>query len=465
MRIINTFCLACLLLFSQCAEESEPYMTESIQFAFKATGAADDGRTANELPAGSSLVISVTKSTGEQVLDHQKIELLKIGDDFISLPIELAPGQYKLTDFLVVNDLSEVLFATPKTGSPLATAVSHSLPFTFAVQKNGIKNIIMDVIDATINSAADFGYTSFHVNIVRPFKIATFIEKDGGLRYASSIVYLLNGNDTLRTYSLAVKINTLKFYGDPSATYTLVVIKDGYSRYTTPFVYESVAAEGIALKIVLSKAFTMTAVSSDASGLDRSFEINLSSPGANISVDWGDGTSTDYNITGEFIPVRHVYPASRKYFVSITGDINEITYFNSFYGFGMIDKINFMHLTKLSEIRIGATRGPRVIDLSFNSRIERVLIYEIPQLQDIKLPNNNKITDLTIQVNPAFPNLIPVNVLNSVIHSIFTSTFQHQQSGHLVLDISADELSPQAIFELLALKNDFDWSVTPDPSE
>lgn len=53
--------------------------------------------------------------------------MLNIGGAIISKLIELIPGSYKLTDFMLVDASDEVLFATPRKGSPMAMYVKNSL--------------------------------------------------------------------------------------------------------------------------------------------------------------------------------------------------------------------------------------------------------------------------------------------------------------------------------------------------
>jgi hypothetical protein len=464
MKTLIMLTIATLLFIAQsCTEENDVTPnTEKVNFAFSLPDQEDNGgkkTSSTDLPAGTSLVLSIVTSTGQSVIDHQKIELLKIGDEFISQPIDLPPGHYKLTDFFLVNESSEVLFATPRSGSPLASAVAHPLPYGFFVQKNAIRNVTMEVINAALHSPADFGYVAFGVNVVNPLMLTVFIEKSGGLAFSSATAYIMKDRVTLRTYSLKAQINRIAFREDPAATYTLVVIRDGYSRFALNFNYNDLSEElgNAPLKVILKPAFTMVAYGGG-------YRITMiSNSESSIKVDWGDGASTDYAITaGADSDLTHMYSVPGTYFVSVTGDIDKLVDFHCYYNEAIIRRINFEHLPELSGIGYGVIwDGPTVIDLSHNTKLAVIRIGGINQMKVLTLPSQNQIGYLTINK----PNSLPISSINAAIHVVYLSVLQDGRSGYMVIDVKPNLVTDQALMEVQRLRNEFGWDITLDPTD
>jgi hypothetical protein len=449
-----------LAILQGCTEELDLGKPEKIQFVFNVGSQTADGGKTNstfQLPTGSALMISVVDQHGSSVLDHHRIELLKLGDDYISHPIDLAPGQYKLIDFFVVDESSEILFAVPHGGAPFATLVSHPLPYSFSVQKNGIKNIAMEVVSVSHYLPEDFGYVSFGVGTVNPIQLAVFTKKNNGLALSSASVYILAGQDTVESYSIGAKISFIPFKQDITQEFTLVVVKDGFARFSRRFVYEDLMLELDArpLEVILPPAFTMVAF-----GGDFNIQVGTSGPG-NIHVDWGDGTSNSYAVDGPFNELGHVYHPEGTYYVSITGSLEKVTSFSSFYDQGMIDRINFESLPSLTEIRFGLTRGARVVDLSHNTKLETVVIVGIRSLEILKIPADNQITSIIVEEQP----LLPMSAFDDIIHSVYQSVVRHRKSGYMGLDVTINQLSSRSVAELTWLKDAFGWEIAPDPGE
>ena len=245
-KIISRFTAlvaVCVLLYG-CSEESENLKKEKVQFGFNvASLSSSSGRALTEIPSGSILKISLTTPSGSPVLTNYAIELLSFGDDVISEPIQLAIGQYRITDFMIVNG-STVLYATPKNGSPLAGAVSHSLPYGFVVSKDQVKNVAMDVIDATQHTPQAFGYASFGVNVVNPLPIAVFRPQNTGtiLTDATLTVYDID-NNVVQSVNLGAKTNYVPFTGDKDTEYRIAITKPGYIQYATVTTYAALMAE------------------------------------------------------------------------------------------------------------------------------------------------------------------------------------------------------------------------------
>src|SRR5690349_13933864 len=114
----------CLILasafFQRCQENEGSAATGKVQFAFQSTASnVPGGRAPSELPDGSVLFISYVFTNGVPANYLKEVILLKFGDEFISEPIPVSEGEYKITDFIITNANHEVLFATPRENSAL----------------------------------------------------------------------------------------------------------------------------------------------------------------------------------------------------------------------------------------------------------------------------------------------------------------------------------------------------------
>jgi hypothetical protein len=268
------------------------------------------------------------------------------------------------------------------------------------------------------------------------------------------------------TYYLDPKLNKLPFDLDPAVAYTLVIIKGGYSRYTSEFIFDQIGNHP--WKIFLAPAFTINAIAN--SDLDNQFEFSLNTvPGSTLTVDWGDGTSESFTFTTvSSHNFTKLYAAAGEYFVTVTGDIDQITDFYSFYGHGMMNGINFEQLTGLVEVRLGLTTGPSVIDLSHNLNIQDVRLPGVPELTDLILPVDHQIHFIDI----SGPNSLTSAKVDYVINSVYANAVSHSiTNGNISVAGSWWEAPEEPLFigppsaaaleQLVKLRDIYLWGVAP----
>jgi len=158
--------------------EEETIQEGKVQFSFATADIGDSiGRTqVSDIPSGASLRITISRNNGEAVFTSKKIDLVKVGDAFVTTPLTLQKGQYTIDDFMIVSAGDSLLFATPKRESPLAQWVKNPLSVSFKVGGNTIDVIQGEVVSALRRAAKDFGYTSFGVRVasVPDFSVAAF---------------------------------------------------------------------------------------------------------------------------------------------------------------------------------------------------------------------------------------------------------------------------------------------------
>jgi hypothetical protein len=98
---------------------------------------------------------------------------LAFGSGYVSQDLELAAGNYDLTEFYVQDQEKKLIYSTPREGSGLAKFVNDPLDIAFSVDKDASTIVypqVLAVDDAT--NPGDFGYSSFAFDVV---KVTAFV--------------------------------------------------------------------------------------------------------------------------------------------------------------------------------------------------------------------------------------------------------------------------------------------------
>jgi hypothetical protein len=470
-RLIWLVIPAFLLL--SCSEDDGTLQKESVQFTFDLKQLADEGgrvRSANEIPSGARLLVSIKTNTDVPVLTYEEVELLRLGDAVISRPIELAPGSYKLTDFMLVDASDEILFATPRKNSAMAKYVGNPLDVSFKAAASSVKNIPMEVMDVSTSTPADFGYASFSINVVHPLQLGVFVAGTNGVSLTSATAYIIKDNIVLQQFDLGARINYLSFKQDPAAAYKLKIVKKGHGTIYQDFVYEDVIEDlnGSPWTLTMTPAFTMLAYIDIENAATNEFSFGANASSGNLSINWGDGTIEDVSMSeyGAFI---HAYPSSGNYLITITGDLNKIQDFYSYYGLAMIDEIDPYQLTGLQDFRLGLTRSPRSIDLSRSLQLRDIDVTSALQLQKLTIPNSPFLTGINVdgknQMTAATINdlvaALHSNIVSNNIHGGFFSLRQsfYDDEGR---ELMIGPPSAASLTLLAQMRDEYGWEIFPE---
>jgi hypothetical protein len=419
------------------------------------------GETVAEFPPGASMMISMESADGNRLLDQQELKLREDGDGYISIPVKLFAGDYVVTDFMVVDKDGEVIYATPLQGSEIAAFSNATLPYKFKAESDPLK-IEIPVLDASRNPASKFGYDTFKRK-ASAFKVEVLIPTVGK---TTGEAFILQGLDTLETFPLAAATNTLVFNGNLEETYTLVVIKDAYSR----FVYESTLKRLVQqfknkpLRAELEPALTFVAVPIQ----DQNYfgmQFDTFGGGHMFTVDFGDGTPPQQWESGITVLVDHYYSQPGRYFVSITGDLSTALLVGNSHGVGDIKRLSVDHLTNLYEFRMEYTPGPAVIDFNNNKQLKEIRIYGT-DVTDVDIPNDGMIYLFDFGGNLS---LLPES-LNEIVDDLHTQVVNNPRSGDFWFSTFENNEEPmvqpsaEAIEKLRILKNTYNWFINPDPN-
>jgi hypothetical protein len=386
-------------------------------------------------------LLSVQKSNGESELDHERVELLKLGDGYVSGPVALTPGTYSVTDFMIVLGDS-VLYLTPQAGSPMAGQVANPLPYSFSVSADALLTLDAEVVRVAGASPSDFGYTAFNIDIDDAhgpsIQLAAFAADDDGLRLTEADAYILNGLDTLDHIALEPKTNTWPFTLDTAATYTLVVARHGSMRYSRPFSYTGIKEEldGKPIRVTLTPAVTFVIPNTNFFYADLFCGPDEELLGR-MYVDFGDNTGLhNWLIGGKFYPggVSYNYAQVGTYFSSINGDLD------MFLDFGVRTDLAEADLTALHHTR----------SLSFDNK---------PSLRYIRVSRTSPVTGLWVNNDPS---LSPA-ALSIVIDDLYASAVYNNTQGGTFNYTDDATPSAAALVQLRALRDQYGWNISPNP--
>jgi hypothetical protein len=464
---IGNLLLPTIFLFS-CAED-EKLDSRTLQLTFSFTTEENNGSrtTPVDLPGSTSILISLETNSGAVVLEQLQMSLRKEGETYVSEPLDLPVGNYKVTDFLIVDDGLDVLYATPRKGSPLSAEIAQSLPYSFISAKQGVSDIRIQVLDARMKPARNFGYSSFIKN-KNSVKLQVFIPMGNKLQPTTAEALIMKGLDTLKMYPLSAKMNTITFDGDPGETYTLVVVKDSYSRFARDFTIKDLVKKLklSPLKVVLDPALTVVAIPSPAQNY-FSMQLDIWGPGEfDMNVDWGDGTKGIWR-SGITTLFEHYYQEPGKYFISITGHRIDSTYMvgDLWPGDAEIERLGMDHLKQLVEFRMEWADGPKVIDLSHSTEWLGEIRINNAAVEDLRIPDNARLYIVELAGNKNLTSASLNEIINDLHHQVVTSP-PHGGDFYFYADdynTPVSEPSPEAWEKLRELKHTYGWLVIPDP--
>lgn len=213
--ILSPFLFALIIFFTACNEEPIETSKNNVQFSI-IQKSISNGRQLEETP--SSVILSIENQANEKVIENEKYNLTKINENYLIDPILLELGDYKLTKFLVLNDAEEVIYATPLSGSNLASFVNSPLPLDFDIIADSATNVGVEVIYTGSIDPEDLGYASLSFNIIPTsdilFSVFGYNEMNNNFSFLSGELTVSGDQDSLLTVAYGDSINVVKIRND-----------------------------------------------------------------------------------------------------------------------------------------------------------------------------------------------------------------------------------------------------------
>jgi uncharacterized repeat protein (TIGR02543 family) len=270
----RVLCIALMSLLVACggAESTKTAAAPAgVTFSF-GKGALVSARTAKAAravlattvdPAAKYVLISATTATGVTVLSNFKADIYALNDGYLTAPIPLTPGAYKVTSFLVLDSSDRILYLVPTqtASADVKALVTTLLPMSFEVSSTQASSVALQVL-APDSDPADFGYQSVSFT---PVSYVSFL---------STVKVQVNG--VWQATDASLKVNDVS-YTHPAATsklrvaqkdsYVLIVSKDGFvSQSITLTAAELANYQASALEIKLVPVPTYVTVTFDSNG-------------------------------------------------------------------------------------------------------------------------------------------------------------------------------------------------------
>lgn len=456
--------LSLIMIGQSCQDDREPFQPK---LAIGFTALSSDHESITNLPSGSKLVLNIQSQSGEPVMEYQEVAFQLLNNEFVIDPLDLTFGKYTVTDFILVDENDDIIYAAPKDSGALRNTVDNPLQFSFTVAPAIMHNIHFQLLEVRGHKPADFGYASFKKPVKSNRKLSVVVSLEGSGRATAAKASIILGGDTLKQYNLAPKMNQIALPPGLTKNHRLVITKSGYAPVRFTLEDLLVSYRNKALKVVLAPAFTLVAYLEDI--YFNPFEFYLEGPdGTAITVDWGDGKTEEYNFDGDESSFSHHYSESGMHPIVITGDIEKIIFFKCFYDQRITD-INFQHLTGLVEIRFGLTSSPGVVDLRDNSKLQFVMLPALNNMEALYLPKEHKIEYLSLDgdglstaavdavINNLYENACSQNIMNGWM-GLPAALYQPEEDESLIGPPSAE-----AIAKLRVLKENYGWAIYPDP--
>jgi hypothetical protein len=257
---LTAILLISFFIFSCKEKKNENIKPGQVEFAFSAKALKSSLKSENSdtITGLTWVVYTIEDASGNVIKNSEKIELYNMNGDYISKPISLVKGSYKLTRFMLLSWDNKILYASPVKGSPKAYLVQTPLPILFNVQNDEVTKLSPEVLSSIGCSPEDFGYATFGFEVANTFDflIGVFVYNDLVKNYelTSATITITSGtasiipgvqlnakqNDPLGLVSAYDSIGVTNKITLPSNynNYTLVISKVGYKTFSQTYTKE-----------------------------------------------------------------------------------------------------------------------------------------------------------------------------------------------------------------------------------
>ena len=208
------------------------------------------------------LLVSIVNSEGGFVMQDEIIPLYEFGNSYMTGKIEMKPGKYSLTKFLVINDNNKVIFAAPLEGSPRAHLVTKPLPLAFAIHPNEVSRIIPEVLPIGNSQPSDFGYVNFGFQIVKPLQFFACATIDNPMLMRPStmtdaLLIVRTSEGWSHEFKLGAHVNKLVIPAG-AEVYFFHVVKKGYETQKYEFKEKELKASSESNPIIFKLSWGQT---------------------------------------------------------------------------------------------------------------------------------------------------------------------------------------------------------------
>lgn len=236
------FVLLFFIVNQGCSKEDFSANYGKLEFSFIAE---NQGFKSETLEEAKSIIISVEDTQANSIVETEKIELYNFNGSYISKPISLKPGHYKLVQFHVLDQENNVIYSSPLAGSVKASLVQVPLPIDFKIEKDAVTKLNPEVLSTKDSRPEDFGYLTFTFNIVKTidFLVSVFIYNPDiqNFELTSTLIKVTGNEPSFFSDSLKAITNKVTVR-DGSSEYLIEIFKNYYESYRKTFTADSLKA-------------------------------------------------------------------------------------------------------------------------------------------------------------------------------------------------------------------------------
>lgn len=202
----------------------------------------------------TNVVVTIEDLQGNVIKNMEKVEIYSMNEYYLSKPISILTGDYKLTSFIVLDADNNVVYASPVEGSEKAYLVENPLPLEFKVQKDNVTKLVPEVLSTAESLPEDFGYSTFGFEISQTFDflVGAFIYNEAILNFelTTATITVYSNDDLVYSGELQATGGVYPDNYNPLGitnkialperfeSFTVEISKDGYQKYCKSFTKE-----------------------------------------------------------------------------------------------------------------------------------------------------------------------------------------------------------------------------------
>ncbi|MEQ9376901.1 MAG: hypothetical protein RIG68_17055 [Imperialibacter sp.] len=234
--------LTLLIMTTGCGgdDSGQPNGVGKISFKPKFDNQSANGGRVLDLSEAVSILVTINKSDGSPTeYSTSEIELYQLDGEFISQKISLPVGDYKLTEFLILDEDSNIIYAAPEEGSLQAQNVNEPLPIEFSISADDILDLEVEVLSTENLGLEDFGLVGFDLSLVDLFRFYINVSEKGNLETLLSAELIVTSESYSFHQELAPIANNSIVIKDGYASYDLTIEHEGYETFNFTFSRDS----------------------------------------------------------------------------------------------------------------------------------------------------------------------------------------------------------------------------------
>lgn len=235
IRIFPALICALLLVFQSCNvsdQETEP-IKGTVNFSFSKYDKSEITSRISENENIDAILISIVDNSGNTINDRTKIQLYEFNGEYLSEPVSFSPGEYWVSEYIILDSANKAIYAAPLKGSNLAELVSQPLPLSFQVLENSVSKTSIEVLSTSLGNSQAFGYSTFSLDVVETLalklSVFSYNEDEENFDFTTATLEVFANDTLIRTLNIEDSVSTIIVNGGYES-YTLALSKEGYTN-------------------------------------------------------------------------------------------------------------------------------------------------------------------------------------------------------------------------------------------